>query len=361
MEPRQPKVAALSRAAGRIATGLAAILAAIATGATAGCASSQSKVDATAPLTLARQGSFFMGGRDVKSDSLSTLAAYPTSGTITVDQVYVRYQVPAAVKGTPIVLIHGCCLTGKTWETTPDGRIGWDEYFVRRGHPVYVVDQAWRGRSAANIAAINTVKSGKAGVDQLPTAFAAGHEGAWAIFRFGPAYPETFPGLRFPLDAQAEFWKQMVPDWLNSLPTPNPTVAALGALARRLRSAVLISHSQSGIYPFQAAQVDSTGIAAIVSIEPGACPASGSDLSPYTRMPVMVLFGDYIDQSTRWAPRLKTCREFVAAANKAGGKAELLLLPEIGINGNSHMLMQDSNSLEIADLMVAWLARQVRP
>jgi hypothetical protein len=86
------------------------------------------------PLTIARQGSFFVGGHDVKSDTLSTLPAYAASGTITVDQMYVRYQVPVGTLGVPIILIHGCCLTGKTWETTPDGRMGWDEYFVRHSH-----------------------------------------------------------------------------------------------------------------------------------------------------------------------------------------------------------------------------------
>jgi hypothetical protein len=141
------------------------------------------------PLTIARQGSFFVGGRDVKSDTLSTLPAYAASGTITVDQMYVHYQVPVGVLGVPITLIHGCCLTGKTWETTPDGRMGWDEYFVRHGHPTYVIDQVWRGRSAADPSAINAVRSGKAAVDQLPTVFSAGHEGAWAIFRFGKEYP----------------------------------------------------------------------------------------------------------------------------------------------------------------------------
>ena len=125
------------------------------------------------PLTIARQGSFFVGGREVKSETLSTLPAYAASGTITVDQMYVRYQVPAGVPGVPITLIHGCCLTGKTWETTPDGRMGWDEYFVRQGHPTYVIDQAWRGRSAADPSAINAVRSGKAAVDQLPTVFSA--------------------------------------------------------------------------------------------------------------------------------------------------------------------------------------------
>ena len=220
------------------------------------------------PLTLARQGSFFVGGREVKSDTLSTLPAYAPSGTITVDQMYVRYQVPTGSAGVPITLIHGCCLTGKTWETTPDGRMGWDEYFVRKGHPTYVIDQAWRGRSAADPSAINAVRSGKAPVEQLPTVFSAGHEGAWTIFRFGTEYPQTMPGMRYPLAAQEEFWKQMVPDSINNLPTPNPSVPALSELAQKIGGTVLMSHSQSGIYPFQTAALSRKGIAGIVSIEP---------------------------------------------------------------------------------------------
>ncbi len=153
-------------------------------------ASAQTARPDPGPLTIARQGSFFVGGREVKSDTLSTLPAYAPSGTITVDQMYVRYQVPTGSAGVPITLIHGCCLTGKTWETTPDGRMGWDEYFVRLGHPTYVIDQVWRGRSAADPSAINAVRSGKAAVDQLPTVFSAGHEGAWTIFRFGKDYPQ---------------------------------------------------------------------------------------------------------------------------------------------------------------------------
>ena len=35
------------------------------------------------PLTIAGQGSFFIGGRDLHSDTLSTLPAYAPSGTIT--------------------------------------------------------------------------------------------------------------------------------------------------------------------------------------------------------------------------------------------------------------------------------------
>jgi pimeloyl-ACP methyl ester carboxylesterase len=327
--------------------------------ATAVPALSQTARPEPGPLTIARQGSFFIGGRDVKSDTLSTLPAYAALGTITVDQMYVRYQIPVGEPGLPIVLIHGCCLTGKTWETTPDGRMGWDEYFVRRGHPTYVVDQVWRGRSAGDPSAINAVRGGKAPVDQLPTVFSAGHESAWAIFRFGKEYPQTMPGMRFPVAAQAEFWKQMVPDSLASLPTPNPTVPALSELAHKLGGTVLMSHSQSGIYPFQTAALDRAGIAAVVAIEPGACPAPAEDMTPYVGLPVLVLFGDYVDQFPRWAPRLANCRAFVKAANAAGGKAELLVLPDIGIKGNTHMLMQDDNNLDIADILLDWIGKHV--
>lgn len=77
---------------------------------------------------------------------MATLPQYTGAGTITVDQMYAPYQIPTGTPKVPITLIHGCCLTGKTWEPRPEGRIGWDEYFSRAGHPVYVVDQAWRGR-----------------------------------------------------------------------------------------------------------------------------------------------------------------------------------------------------------------------
>ena len=52
------------------------------------------------PLSIEKQGSFFIGGHDVKSDTLSTLQAYAPSGTITVGQMYVRYQIPVGASHT---------------------------------------------------------------------------------------------------------------------------------------------------------------------------------------------------------------------------------------------------------------------
>lgn len=323
----------------------------------AACTSPQAGPGASisGPLEIARQGSFFIGGRDVHSDTLSTLPNYASSGTVTVDQMYVRYQVPVNPKPLSLTLVHGCCLTGMTWETTPDGRMGWEEYFVRNGYPTYVIDQSGRGRSATDISAINAVKTGKAPPSQLPNVFAASHESAWTIFRFGPAYPQRFPGEQFPVDAQTALWQQMVPDWSASLTTPNPTVPALSQLARRLGKTVLIGHSQAGIYPFQTAALSNDGIAAIVSLEPGECPAATGDLAAYTKVPILVLFGDYINLSSRWAPRLTACRAFVDAVDAHGGRAQLVLLPDEGIHGNTHMMMQDRNNLVVADWVLHWI------
>ena len=69
-------------------------------------------------------------------------------GEITVNQMYVQYQIPMqGERHVPVVMVHGCCLSSKTWETTPDGRMGWDEYFVRQDRSVYLADQVSRARS----------------------------------------------------------------------------------------------------------------------------------------------------------------------------------------------------------------------
>jgi pimeloyl-ACP methyl ester carboxylesterase len=314
------------------------------------------------PLSLSSQGSFFIGGHDVHSDTLSNLAHYAPTGTITVEQMYVHYEIPSHTAGHfPITFIHGCCLTGKTWETTPDGRMGWDEYFLRKGYPVYVVDQADRGRSALNTSTISGVKSGKLSPDQLPDLFDSSHEAAWQTFRFGPEYPNLFPGMQFPIEAQAEFWKQMVPDWTPSLPDPNPTIPDLSQLAIRLDGTILISHSQSGVFPFRAAEISSQGIAAIIALEPGSCPDAHADMKPFATIPILVLYGDNVESSPRWGPRLKQCQAFVHAAKQVGVTAELVLLPDIGIHGNSHMLMQDKNNLVVADWILSWIDQHVVP
>ena len=144
--------------------------------------------------------------------------------------MYVRYIVPQADRKVPVLMVHGMTHTGKAWETTPDGRMGWDEYFVRKGHAVYIPDQVGRGRSGFNQAVFNNVRSGLAQPTALPAIWRFSDEVSWPDFRFGLRARAPFPAVQFPVAALAEFSKQSIPDLSLSLATPNPTYKALSEL-----------------------------------------------------------------------------------------------------------------------------------
>ena len=53
--------------------------------------------------------------------------------------------------------------------------------------------------------------------------------------------------------------------------------------------------------------------------------------------------------------RRNSCTTTAKAIRSAGGSAKFVLLPEVGLKGNTHMMMMDKNNLQIADLVIAWL------
>ena len=88
------------------------------------------------PLIIQEQGSFAAGG---------TVITDPEGRTLHGDHAYAFYQVPAGARRYPLVLWHGAGQFSKTWETTPDGRDGFQNIFLRRNFAVYLVDQPRRG------------------------------------------------------------------------------------------------------------------------------------------------------------------------------------------------------------------------
>jgi len=319
----------------------------------------------TKPLVLLSQGSFFVGGEK------KTVPAPPGgrggfgAGEITTNQMYVQYQVPErGDRHLPVVMVHGCCLSSKTWETTPDGRMGWDEYFVRRDRPVYLADQVARARSGFDPTVFNAVRAGTAPPSQLPNIIAASHQVAWSVFRFGPTYGTPFPDGQFPIEAVDELYKQMIPDLNAQLPSPNPTWRNMAALAVRLKGAILMGHSESGFFPQQAALLDPSGIRGLISIEMPCPELTAAQIASLATIPTLVMFGDHLDDvrdsgPANWAASLTGCEAYVRRVKEAGGDAELMYLPKMGIKGNSHMLMQDRNNLQLADLILGWIDTHV--
>lgn len=221
-----------------------------------GAAQAQALKDVQAPkepLVLQEQGSFFVGGRTEHIgitgwDELGPdfAKAFGQPGDATVDQMYVQFQkAPGSDKHVPIVFVHGCCLTSKTWETTPDGRMGWYEYFTRKGFPTYLGEQSGRGRSGFNPAGFNQVRAGEMPPGEQRKMLLATYEFAWLIFRFGPKLGEAWPDQQFPMEKVSELYKQVIPDLiLTEVPslgaqftnpvTDNPTVNNMAALAEDL-------------------------------------------------------------------------------------------------------------------------------
>ena len=322
----------------------------------------------TTPLVLKAQGSFFVGGEKAEQTQ-GELGNLGPGGHITINQMYVRYMVPQGGDGNvPVVMVHGATLTGKSWETTPDGRMGWDEYFVRKGHPVYVPDQVGRGRSGFNQAVFNNVRAGATPPANQPVWLRFSDEGVWPNFRFGAAPAQPYSDSQFPVTAVDELAKQGVPDVSRGgVPTPNPTLKALSDLAGQLNGAVLMGHSQSGSFPLEAALINPAPAKGLVLVEPGSCPATYTpeQIATLAKVPILVVFGDHRETATgiptlpTWQTRFEACQALISRVRSAGGQAQMLNPPERGMRGNSHMIMQDKNNLQIADLILQWIDERV--
>lgn len=344
------------------------------------CAVTQGSVK-PATLVIRDQGSFAVGGTvisepgafdPIKQGAYNPNGVSPEGQTLHGDHASVFYQIPENARKSPLVFWHGHGQTAKTWETTPDGREGFQNIFLRERYGVYLIDQPRRGRAARST--------------EATTITATPDEQLWfGIFRLG-AWPEFYAGVQFSKDPEAlnQFFRQMAP---NTGPyNANVNSAAVSELFNKIGKGILVTHSQSGGPGWRTA-IKNDNIRAIVSFEPGGdflfpegeAPESiklaGRTVTPptapladfmrLTKIPVIVFYGDNIPQQPSQNPGQEQWRVFLEVAkawrdvvNRHGGDATLVHLPEIGIRGNTHFLMSDLNNLRIADLMSDWLVKK---
>lgn len=101
-------------------------------------------------LTIAEQGIFSAGGTVIQSDGTFDVSNYYMSregSTSHVDHANVLYQIPAEETGLPMIFLHGYGQSRMSWMTTPDGREGWSDMFLKKGHSVFLIDQPRRGEA----------------------------------------------------------------------------------------------------------------------------------------------------------------------------------------------------------------------
>jgi hypothetical protein len=182
------------------------------------------------------------------------------------------------------------------------------------------------------------------------------------------------PGGYFAL----EYYKQLVPNAEATLPGStcpkcDPTVISpantwtpenLAALVERLGGAIVATHSQSGIMGHHMARILKEHghldlLKGLVTIEGGcSLPQSGLTAADFDKIPYMALKGDYTQTSAQ-------CQETVNAINvrrasKQGtAKADYIKLDDLGILGVTHMMMLGTNNLQIADVILNWVNKNV--
>jgi len=327
----------------------------------------------TAPMVIKEQGSFAVGGTVITAPGTYKPFSNARDGqTCHGDHAYVFYQVPVNARKLPLVFWHGYGQFSKTWESTPDGREGFQNIFLRRGFSTYVLDQPRRGNAGRTTQSVT--------VSTNPD------EQFWFnMFRVG-VWPDFYPDVQFSKDKEAlnQYFRQMTPDTgpididVNS--------DAVSALFEKIGPGILVTHSHSGGMGWNTV-LKSSRIRAIISYEPGsnfifpkdelphpvkskfgdleAVGVSMADFMKLTTIPIVIYYGDNIASQPsddygkdQWRIRLAMAKKWADAINRHGGDVTVIHLPEVGIHGNTHFPFSDLNNLEIADLMSKWLAEK---
>ena len=323
-------------------------------------------------LVIQEQGSFAAGGTVIPAKApYNPLKPQASGQTLHGDHAYVFYQLPTNARKYPLVFLHGAGQSARTWETTPDGREGFQNIFLRRGFGVYLVDQPRRGDAGRS-----TVSA---------TVEATPDEQFWfGQFRIG-IWPEFFNNTQFARsDASLnQFFRQMTP---NTGPYDAGVISdAMAAVFERTGDGILVTHSQ-GCGPGWLTAIKSNKVRAIVAYEPGSgfvfpegeLPSpipNASSFGPFTasevpleqfkaltRMPIVIYYGDNIpDQPVSephqdyWRAAVHMAKLWAEAVNRHGGDAVVVQFPKIGIHGNTHFPFSDLNNIEIADILSQWL------
>ena len=353
------------------------------------------------PLSIARQGYLFAGGKYSTVNGRQVMSG----------QLYVEFQIPARqTRPWPIVMIHGGSQSGTNFTGTPDGREGWAQFFLRRGYPVYAVDQPGRGR-----AAYETELYGPTAPLNLETTqrqfVAPERYNRWPQARLHTQWP----GKGAPGDPVFDqFYASQIPSMQNFTLQQSLNRDALVSLLEKIGPSILLTHSQSGAFGWPVADARPDLVKAIVAVEPNGPPffnvenvpapewfrdvppqarTWGVTAVPLTYSPAAATPSDLaiVQQDrpdgpdlvrcwlqktpARLLPKLQKLPIVIVTAEasyhapydhctvkyleQAGVHSTWIQLGDVGIHGNGHMMMLEKNNMDIAALMFKWLDKAV--
>ncbi len=314
----------------------------------AGPAMSQTE---TSPILIEKQGSFPVGGKIVGD---------PLVASQHCDHGTVDYQIPPNARAVNLLMWHSA--SAAAWQNRWDGGEGFQSIFVRRGFPVYIWDGPRVGR--ANWGCAEITYAPQPGRDQQN----------FAAWRLGEPYLEWFEGIQFPVD-DPDAWTRATRARYQEFDTvANAQLEsdAAAVLADQIGPTVALTNSAGGLRALLTA-LKSDNIKGIVAYENvgyvfpegegpdrvqgpfGPVEVPLEEFRKLTRIPLQMVWGDNLDKSDRYSDAVVQSQLFAELINKYGGNAEVLMLPDAGLVGNTHIPFADLNNVEVADLVSSFL------
>jgi len=307
---------------------------------------------------MLRVESFFVGGeslvtrgeegRDIQFTKSTPVFQVDPNGTQVINQAYVQSFVSDSFERLPVILQHGGGMTGVMWESTPDGRSGWLNYFIDKQFPTFVIDNVARGRSGWPVSELSA----------LGKPLSRTEEEAWKLFRFGApenfVSKEAYPRQRFPVRELDKFSAQFVPRWINH---QEQSKQAMLELLDRTGPAIVVAHSHGAECVVSATQEMPENVKALVLIEPSELPIEIDHLVSH-KIPLLIVQGGFMNVMPLWRHLGASYKSITDALSAAGGDATILDLDkEIG-EGFSHMLMMDNGNELVFGAIIEWLEQR---
>ncbi|KAL2871365.1 alpha/beta hydrolase [Aspergillus lucknowensis] len=360
----------------------------------AGCALFAALVQvATGAESLHSREYFYVGGEYVNT----------AAGYLFHNQMYVEKLSPpeGSSQPYPVVFLHGGAQTGTNFLNKPDGGRGWASWFLDEGYEVYVVDRTMTARSptipqdgfSESVFSAEFIAQRFTAVQNYPL---------WPQAKLHSQWPGTGERGDPIFDA---YYASNVQSISNSIAQERTMKAAGEALLDKIGPAVLITHSQGGLYGWSLADSRPELIKALIQIEPKGppfrevifssdfsrpwgltaipltydpaptnttaplemqtVPADSPDLleciiqkEPARQLPNLAKVPILIDSGeASYHAQYDYC--FIKFLKQAGVAAEHLDLGKVGIHGNAHLQFLEKNSDQIAEKLHEWISKTV--
>lgn len=345
--------------------------------ATKGAAKTEPSRKGTA-LTLADQGYFWVGAEAKKMPY----------GNIVSGQMFVQYLTPARVQHPySIVLVHGGGGQGTHYMGLGDGEPGWAHYFLKEGYKVFIVDRPGHGRAPYHPDALGPI----------------GPHPTYGTVTGDFKRAATGPNKRW--NGSGEVGDAAIDRFQagqNAAPQDNVLAQTLWAsrgaeLLDKIGPAIIQTHSAGGPFGWLVADQRPNLVKAVVCFEGGGAPFTAQTPWGLTAVPLAYdpPVSDPKELATRdisaaqgsAAPAHKLQVEparklknlvnvpvmyltaensgrlqgpsIVAFLKQAGCPAEDLQLKDLGILGNGHFAMIETNSRQVFEVIHGWIQKKV--